>query len=246
METHLPFTILPQPTVTTCGPTCLHAIYRFHEDPVSLKKVIAEVPALETGGTLAVYLACHALRKGYTATIYTFDLSMFDPTWFPEPGGAPVDLRAKLEAQAAVKKGATLQRATRAFLDFMELGGRVRFRDLNPSLIRKYLKRGVPILTGLSATHLHRTARERGDDCASDDIAGTSSGHFVVLYGYDQKEKLVAIADPLLPNPLAKSHYYKVRIDRLICSILLGILTNDANLLIIEKEEAAHAKSDCR
>jgi hypothetical protein len=238
METHLPFTILPQPTITTCGPTCLHAIYRFHEDHVSLKKVIAEVPSLETGGTLAAYLGCHALRRGYSATIYTLDLAMFDPSWFGGAEAADINLRAKLESQAKVKNGSTFEKATRAFLEFLDLGGRIRFRDLNPSLIRKYLKRGIPILTGLSATYLHRTAREKGIDGCYDDIAGTSSGHFVVLCGYDPKEKLVAIADPLRPNPIAKSHYYKVRIDRVICSILLGILTSDANLLIIEKKDA--------
>jgi hypothetical protein len=246
METHLPFTILPQPTITTCGPTCLHAIYNYHEDKLSLKKVVAEIPSLETGGTLAVHLANHALRRGYLATMYTFDLAMFDPSWFDAAGIARVDLRAKLDAQAKVKKGSTFLEATRAFFDFIELGGTVKFRDLNPSLIRKYLKRGIPILTGLSATYLHRTARERGDDNCTDDIAGTSTGHFVVLCGYDNVERLALVADPLHPNPLAKSHYYKVRIDRVICSIMLGILTNDANLLIIEKVEASHGKPDSR
>ena len=35
--------------------------------------------------TLAVLLGCHALRRGYEATIYTFNLQVFDPTWFEEP-----------------------------------------------------------------------------------------------------------------------------------------------------------------
>ena len=43
------------------------------------------------------------------------------------------------------------------------------------------------------------------------------------------------MADPMLPNPVSKSHQYLVSINRLICSILLGILTYDANLLIIEE-----------
>ena len=243
METILPFTILPQPTITTCGPTCLHALYRFHHDTISLRQVIAETQSLEMGGTLAVFLACHALRRGYDVTLFTYDLEMFDPTWFETPG---IDLRAKLQGQAEVKESANLRTATKAYLEFIDRGGHLLFRDLNPSLIRKYLKRGTPILTGLSATYLHRSPRERGRECSIDDLGGTSTGHFVVLCGYDKKEKRVLIADPLHPNPVAKSHYYKVRIDRVICSILLGILTNDANLLIIQKVEALHAKSDRR
>jgi ABC-type bacteriocin/lantibiotic exporter with double-glycine peptidase domain len=58
------FRIEPQPDDTTCGPTCLQAIYRFHGDPVSLDRVIREVETLETAGTLAVLLALHALESG--------------------------------------------------------------------------------------------------------------------------------------------------------------------------------------
>jgi hypothetical protein len=237
METKLPFAILPQPTVTTCGPTCLHAVYRYYGDTIPLEQVIDEVQTLEQGGTLAVFLANHALRRGYKALIFTYDLSLFDPSWFIDDD---IDISAKLREQAFVKQGVRLHLATRAFIEFLGSGGTLAFRDLNPSLIRRYLKRGIPILTGLSATYLHRTPRERSADNADDDIAGTSSGHFVVLYGYDKKERLVQIADPFFPNPLAQSRYYSVRIDRLICSIMLGILTNDANLLIISQKTGDH------
>jgi hypothetical protein len=233
METKLPFAILPQPTITTCGPTCLHSIYRYFNDSISLKQVISEVSMLEEGGTLAVFLANHALKRGYKATIITYDLSLFDPTWFES---SDIDISAKLRQQAIVKRSGRLQLATRAFIEFLGCGGTLLFRDLNPSMIRRFLKSGLPILTGLSATYLHRCSRERGLDNIEDDIAGTSTGHFVVLYGYDKKERLVQIADPLSPNPISSIRYYKVRIDRLICSIMLGILTNDANLLIMNKK----------
>ena len=57
MESRLHFDILPQPDPTTCGPTCLHAVYRYHGDEMPLARVIAETPALEEGGTLAVLLS---------------------------------------------------------------------------------------------------------------------------------------------------------------------------------------------
>ena len=37
-----------------------------------------------------------------------------------------------------------------------------------------------------------------------------------------------------MDNPMADGQKYEVSIDRVICSILLGIVTYDANLLIIE------------
>ena len=67
----LPVKILPQPDETTCGPTCLHAVYRYWGDDEQLDSVITRTGKLEHGGTFAVFLACDALRKGYKATIYT-------------------------------------------------------------------------------------------------------------------------------------------------------------------------------
>jgi len=81
----LPLKILPQPDEITCGPTCLHAIYRYWGEDEKLAAVIARARRLEAGGTFAVFLACDALRKGYRATIFTYNLMVFDPTWFRRP-----------------------------------------------------------------------------------------------------------------------------------------------------------------
>ena len=74
--------ILTQPDDSTCGPTSLHAVYQYYQDKISLDEVIEEVSFLEEGGTLAVLLACHALKRGYKAKIYSYNLHVFDPTWF--------------------------------------------------------------------------------------------------------------------------------------------------------------------
>jgi|SRR5690554_2502164 hypothetical protein len=227
--TRLPFELLAQPNDSTCGPTCLHGVYGYFGDPLPLDDVIAGVRALPTGGTLAVSLGCHALRRGYRATIYTCNLQVFDPTWFA-PG---VSIPEKLRAQRSVKSSQRLSLATDAYLEFFELGGRMKYEDLNSALFRRYLRRGIPILTGLSATHLYRCSRER-DDGGYDDVAGVPVGHFVVLSGYDPGTREVLVADPLANNPGFGSQNYRVRMDRLIAAILLGIVTYDANLLVIE------------
>lgn len=236
MEARLSLNILAQPDDATCGPTCLQAIYGYYNEDIPLAQVIAEAQVLETGGTLDVFLACHALRRGYQATIYTYNLHVFDPTWLtpPRAGSAPPDLRERLAMQLRYKHDARLQAATLGYLEFLELGGRLRFEDLTAALIRKYLNRSIPILTGLSATYLYRSAREFGPQADFDDVRGDPSGHFVILCGYDKEERNVLVADPLKSNPLSDSHQYLVNIDRVICSILLGIMTYDANLLIIE------------
>lgn len=234
MTTHskeLELEVLPQPDGTTCGPTCLHAVYRYYGVDIPLRRVIAEVAPLPDGGTLAVLLASHALRHGFDAEIYTYNLQLFDPTWFvPE-----VDLAERLRRQRAAKSDAKLALVTDAYLEFLELGGAVRQQELSAELIRGFLDREVPILTGLSATYLYDCAREHDDDY--DDVRGEPTGHFVVLSGYDRRQGAVLVADPLHDNPGFGGQYYRVDMRRLISSILLGILTYDANLLVLTPRE---------
>lgn len=238
LDTHLQFEIQAQPNDTTCGPTCLHAVYNYYNDSIPLKQVITQVKTIKGGGTLAVLMGCHALRRGYRAKLYTFNLQVFDPTWF-RPGR--IMLEERLQNQMKVKRNPRIQTASRAYLEFLRLGGKICFEDLTSSLIRGLLKRAIPILTGLSATFLYRTAREMEDGNALvyDDIKGEPSGHFVVLCGYDPKARLAVVADPLLPNPISNSQIYTVRLTRLICAIMLGILTYDANLLIVTPKKTS-------
>lgn len=235
MKTKLHLEIQSQPDDTTCGPTCLHAIYMYYGDHMALPALVEEVRRLKGGGTLAVFLACHALARGYDATIFTYNLHMFDPTWF---SGPQVDIVEKLHLQAQFKKSRKQRTATQGYIDFLKLGGKLRFEDLTTALIRKYLKRGLPILTGLSSTYLYKSVREYGPDGVDNDILGEPAGHFVVLCGYDKETRHVLVADPYKHNPVApQSQYYEVDIDRVISAILLGVLTHDANFLLIKPKK---------
>ena len=225
----LPVRMMPQPDETTCGPTCLNAIYRYWGEDEPLSDVIARTYKMEQSGTFAVFLACDALRKGYQATIYTYNLTVFDPTWFM-PG---VDIADRLRVQRELKHDSRLRRVTEGYLEFLHMGGRLRFADLSRRLIRGLLRRNLPILTGLSSTYLYRAAREYGPNEEADDVRGTPSGHFVVLAGYNRKERRVLIADPYQPHPYGPTLEYWISIDRVIGAVLLGIVTHDANLLVI-------------
>ena len=245
MESRLSLDILPQPNDITCGPTCLQAVYRYFEQDLPLDQVINEVPMLSEGGTLGVWLACHALKRGFRVTIYSYKLQLFDPTWFAL---TPAAISERLKAQLSVKDDPKLHLATSAYLEFFKLGGVLRMTDLTPSLIRRYLKRQRPIISGLSATYLYQCAREFGPNCDYDDVRGLPSGHFVVLCGYDQKTREVLVADPLHANPLGPGQKYRTSISRVINAILLGVLTYDGNLIIVEpplpkKVSYAHSHS---
>jgi Peptidase_C39 like family len=230
----LNFDIKAQPDDVTCGPTCLHSIYQYYHDEISLREVVSEVKSLKTGGTLAVMLGNHALQRGYQASIYTYNLNVFDPTWFSHSQSKMISyLKKQMRYKFRSKK---LHVASKAYIKFIEAGGVVQQKELDEHLIKEYLKKDVPILTGLSATYLYGTQREIPANNKFDSIKGEPVGHFVIINGYDESTNMVYLADPMNPNPL-KSQYYSVTFDRLINSIMLGIVTYDANLLIIEPKK---------
>jgi hypothetical protein len=224
----LPLTVLPQPDETTCGPTCLHAVFRYWGDDEPLQDIVARSHRFEHGGTLAVFLACDALRKGYRATIYTYNITVFDPTWFTDR----VDIGERLERQRRVKSDYRLQHATAGYLEFLRLGGELCFAELSVALVHGVLLRRLPIITGLSATYLYGSARET-DEGVADDIAGVPAGHFVVLSGFNTERRTFLVADPYQRTPYEPPHAYWIGADRVMGSILLGIVTHDANLLVV-------------
>ena len=236
----LNFDIKAQPDEVTCGPTCLHALYQYYGDTISLKDVIKEVKNLKTGGTLAVMMGNHALKRGYQAHIYTYNLNIFDPSWFKYSSKKMVEfLRRQMRYKSYSKK---LQVASKSYIKFLEAGGNILYAELNEELIKGYLRHSTPILAGLSATYLYSTSREIPTNNKYDSIKGEPVGHFAVINGYDLPNDCVYLADPMNPNPL-KSQYYSVNFDRLINSIMLGIVTYDANILIIEPKTRLNRKT---
>lgn len=222
--------MFPQPDGATCGPTCLTAVYRYFGDEIALEDVVGQVSMLASGGTLAPLLGAHALDRGYQARIHTFNLRVFDPTWFR---WSSQEMLRRLRLRHALGKSERMRTAIRSYESFLSRGGEIRLSDLTPDLLRRYLKKRVPILTGLSSTYLYQTPREYGPDDDWDDVRGDASGHFVVLCGYDPAQRQVLVADPLESNVMSEDHYYHVPISRLVCAILLGIVTDDADLLVI-------------
>lgn len=228
-----------QPDDETCGPTCLHAIYSHYGLILSLEEIVSSVERSFSGGTLSPLLGKHALAHGFNTTIYVNNLDIFDPTWFEQGESSCEGLMAKLDAQMKHKTEQGIAQSSIAYQQYLRLGGKVRFRTLNVQLLKEYFDLKIPILTGLSATYLYNCARESFTSEGSsiyDDIRGTPCGHFVVLCGYDDKKRHVVVADPHRENPLSRDNYYKVSSNRLINAIMLGVLTYDGNLLIIEPQ----------
>jgi hypothetical protein len=221
-----------QPDDVTCGPTCLRKVYNFFGVDVELTEVLGELDRNEDGGTLAVFLGISAISRGFHARIYSYDLRIFDPTWSSLETD---ELLEKLHLRIPHLKTAKAIRAAKAYLRFLEQGGRIAFDELNPTLLKRILDRNRPVLAGLSATHLYRMSRERHEPetgaLVDDDVAGEPVGHFVVIVGYEHWGRRFSVRDPSAHVPLSADGRQVVDAHRLINAILLGDLTYDAVLL---------------
>ncbi len=223
--------IQSQPTETTCGPTCLSAIYKFLKIPIPLKETIAEVRYLDTGGTMGEALGINALENKLNAIIYTHNLHVFDPTWFKL---SRVGLINKLKKQAKAPKTLKIKKSSKLYIDFLRMGGKVKFEHLTPQFLHQLLVDKGPVIVGLSSTYLYMCERERNDDNEFDDIYGSPQGHFVILAGMKKNGSHVLIYDPLDDNPISNTNTYTVSTTLFINSILIGAITYDANIVVIE------------
>ncbi len=225
-----------QPDDETCGPTSLHAVYSYFKDDISLQEVVRQVEMVPTGGTVAAMLACHAMARGYEAELYIYNVTFFDPSWFVPQTLTMPEIADKLREQMRHKNSERFHDASFTYLRFIQMGGLLKFVDLTPDLLDKKFSQNIPVITGLSATYLYQTSREIDTPTAIiyDDIRGVPSGHFVVLCGQDRVNHTVTVADPHCANPISRNNYYVVNTRRLINSIMLGVLTYDANLLVIK------------
>lgn len=233
MDTRLDVQILPQPDDATCGPTCLHAIYSYYDYQENLTDIISEIESLDKGGTLGVVLANHALRHGFKVSLFTYNLLIFDPTWF----NGKTDIDDKLALRFKHTRSGKQRFAIRQYRQFLELGGKLVYQDMNRRMLTSFLNKGIPILSGLNSTYMYRTARTNPQTMKDDDIRGQVEGHFVVLHGYNKENRHISIADPYLKNPISGTTQYSITIDRVITAILLGVMTYDANFIIIEPGE---------
>ncbi len=227
--------IKTQPDDETCGPTCLHAIYQYYNYDISLKEVINTIKRSNSGGTLAPYLGTHALERGFTASILINNMDIFDPSWF-EHSEASVNLSVKLAEQLKYKDNEGIKQSSLAYQEFLSAGGIIKFKFLSLELLREYFSYNLPIITGLSATYLYNSPREVYENKKStfDDVRGTPCGHFVIIAGFDETHRQIVVVDPHRENPLSRNNYYRVSSHRLINAILMGMITFDANLLIIQ------------
>ncbi len=227
IQVHVPL----QPDDESCGITCLHSIYQYYGNQTTIDELRKAVVHWSTGGTVGVNLGRNALNHGFTAEIFTYNIKVFDPTWHQLP---QKELITKLKLRQQKVRSNRQKKIISFYLDFIRLGGKVRFDDLNEKLIQDQFAKQRPIICGLSATYLYQEIRELPNG-QENDIMGHPVGHFVIVSDYDPSKHEVQIHDPLRRNPISKTGVYTLPFQKFSNAVMLGILTYDANLLVIGK-----------
>lgn len=230
-ELVLNLSIKPQPTETTCGPTCLQSLYSYYGIETSLERLIEEIPAIEGGGTLGVHLAANALARKLNVTIFSYNLQVFDPTWFLLE---KEEMEKRLMQQALSQKPPKTRYASLAYQDYLKKGGNIVYRELTPKFLHEILSCFGPIICGLSATYLYQVSRSTEVSGVPDDIYGNPEGHFVVLSGISSNRQKVRLLDPYGHKSVNRHLTYEADTMRFISSILLGVITYDANLIAMK------------
>ena len=231
MPMKLPITVSPQPDDESCGITCLQAIYEYHGHKTPIDTLKKEVVHWQTGGTVGVNLGRHALAQGFTAEIYSYNIKVFDPTWRDLPAE---ELRVKLKMRQKRIRSNRQKKEIGFYLEFLKHGGNLRFDDLDENLLMRLFTAHRPVICGLSATYLYQTMRELPNN-QENDVVGHPVGHFVVVSGYNSETREVQIHDPLRRHAISASGTYTLPFLKFSNAVMLGILTYDANLLVIGK-----------
>jgi hypothetical protein len=175
----------------TCGPSSLQQVMAYYGKKMKLGDIIKDIPMFMDGTYLA-YLAKYAMEAGFKPLIITYNVDIFDPTWFRL---SRKSLIKKLRSRSRIRKlDINIRRGCKSYVDYLESGGKLSFNFTTTEIIKKYLKKKRPIIVRLSSTILHDRKRLDLNKDKRDDISGSPGFHFVVVSGYKNGKFL--IVDP--------------------------------------------------
>ncbi len=124
-----------------------------------------------------------------------------------------------------------LERLIGVYIEFIEQGGSLRYREPTRELITDLLHRGLPVIVRVSITHLYGVSREF--EGAYDDIRGEPVSRFVVVSGYFPKSGRFIVRDSSPRVPTRRLGRYSARWDRFLSATLSDHTTDGAALLAV-------------
>lgn len=207
-------TVSAQPTDLSCGQTCLSMLMSCAGVTISPQEVMNDIPLLlndsgEEWGTFGVDLAHWCMKKGYSATTYTFDSQLIHLPWeHLSPAEIINALHTLKDTYVFDGLGKNLTRSfIESYIRYLSNGGILIIRPfITVSLLHELLERG-PFAALVTYNVLYGTG------------GGKANTHFVVVYGCTEEGNFL-IADPWKDNGRKI-----LEPERLISAIMSGQMT---------------------
>jgi ABC-type bacteriocin/lantibiotic exporter with double-glycine peptidase domain len=169
----------------------------------SIDEVKKEVPVYISSdgkplGSSLGHIATYFIQLGFTTTLHTVDIEIFDPSWKNLDNSAVIQKlkeRRKYLRHARYEEAA-LDLVVSGYVLFLEKGGKITFPIVDEAYLYTLLQKG-PIYTILSYNFLNQVSKYAFNSDVKpiqDSIMGIPTTHAVVISGYKQGK--FEITDP--------------------------------------------------
>ncbi|MCM8820060.1 MAG: hypothetical protein NC925_04615 [Candidatus Omnitrophica bacterium] len=151
-----------------CGLTSLNLLFRYYKISGIPKDLIRK----NRNNSLWISdLGIIALKKGFKVNLFTYSQRIFKPEWFDLPK------HRILQKLYRKEKNLLINLARKSIIEFLKLGGEIKFKILNAKTLKFYIKNKKPLLMTVSSGIIHHRSMP--------------GGHFVVLIGYDKRNFII-------------------------------------------------------
>ena len=200
---------------STCGPSCLVAIYESLGEKVDKQTILNELNISDSDYTYLPQIARHMLKRNLEIKLISPNSYVFSPEWAQLSREQVItELRDWIVLNA---KNEWLLTAIHS-LFFLEEGGTVEITDLTTELLDSHLDAGWSLLCLVEPSWLWGK-RKIAKKAEYDSVRGNADGHFIVVY--DRTETEYIISDPYPTSLPGKEHTYQVDKARLITATYL-------------------------
>jgi len=201
---------------SVCGPLCLLNIYEYLGCDCELDDILEDLGIEDKEITYLPQLALHARKKGLSTKYFQSNPREVSPTWKGQNASRYIE---KFKKWIKLQSDDNIWKKNAGYLvKYIQNGGQIEIGDLSSKKISKYLADGYVVLVALEQTWLWGKRKVKGK-IEYDDLKGKASGHFVVIYGENEKEFFVS--DPYPTKLDNREGLYKVTKDTLLVSILV-------------------------
>lgn len=204
------------PNSETCGPQSLANIYKSLHIEVGVDDIAEKTLCNEYSGSMLGHLALHALNQGLDAQYYSSNPFHVSPDW---QGLGSQELSKKINAWMQIFPEDRANKKLRPICEYLDANGSHHIeRSISCPLLDSLLIEGYVILAAIEESWLWGKRKVPGKS-EYDGVKGHAQGHFVVVYGNDDKNYF--ISDPYPTGIPGRDGLYSIDKNTYLTSLII-------------------------